>query len=231
MTVTVPPSGSFSALALTGLEQALFDSSVGASYSLTVDLTNMAPGDTIVLRAYLAWTPGGLRNCMLLGGAGGTFSGAQVAPDILKKSIVVIAPYGVKFTVQRTGGAVTGGISGRVDQIGTVSVTQAATQATTNVEVTVGAAVVTGDVIVLLADVSLQGAGASVKLRAKESAISGGVVKEGYNLTTAVGALSDPDKFLQSVAVDAAYSGSFSVIRSGGADFNIPYILCKLAAA
>lgn len=225
---TIPPGGYGTQLA-TGGEDTLFSTTTPGTYVLTIDLANLAGGDTVVIRAYLPATSGGTKR-MLLGGSGATFSGAQTAPNILQTTMMVVAPYGCDFRIIQTAG-VNRNYAWRVDQMGTVTVEAAGTITTTTSEQTIGSDITTNRTLVLLTDHADQAASEQVTLRAKTCALSGGTMQTVYETSPTAGVLVAPEIMQQSVPIPCSYQGRFTVQRIASGDMDIPYVICSLQDA
>ncbi len=98
MTLAVSASGTQTATIST--EHTLYTSSAAGVFLLEVNLVNMASGDTVELRVKGKTLTGDSVAVKLLE----TYSGAQVEPDVIVRSIPVPDDLALVFTLKQTAG-------------------------------------------------------------------------------------------------------------------------------
>lgn len=210
----------------TGGEDTLFTSTLPRAFLLTIDLAAMQAGDTVSVRGYVKATIGGtLRQFFAQ-----TFSGVQAVPNIGQVTIAVPSPYQCSFRIQRTAGT-DRAYPWNVSSICNVTAELTGTQATTASEVTLGSDIITNRVCIVLTDHNAQPASGSVTLKAKVPALSGGAVQTIFQTSTTVGVLVDPEIIQVSAPLSAPHQFRATIQRIAGADHNVQYTICSLAAA
>lgn len=210
----------------TGGEDTLFTSTSQRAFILTIDLSAMQGGDTLVVRGYVKATNGGT----LLKGLEQSFSGVQSDPDKLQVTIPIPSPWQVSYRIAQTAGT-NRSYPWNVASICDVTPELTGTQATTNAEATIGADIITNRTCVLITDHSLQPVSGSVTLRLKEPALTAGTVQTLFSSTTTAGVPVDPASILISPPVSAPDRFRATVQRITGADYNMGYTICSLSAA
>lgn len=210
-----------------GSTQTLFSTTVAGVYVLTIDCVNNGGGDTVVLA--------GLAKVRAAGSALNVFApvsvvGVQAEPNIVQRTMAVVAPQGCSFTIQKTVGT-NRAYPYRVDRIAACSVLSEGTLTFTDgLEQTLASSVVNG-VMVMLSDHTAQAGGDTVVNRLKTAVISGGTVRV-VEMVTLTGAQADASGLArqQSVAEPSDYSTAITIQKTAGANHAVPWALCQVGA-
>ncbi len=208
-----------------GTEQVLAAITDSGVYVLIVHMENMLASDQTILRVKQKVLSGGALQTNLAV----TFDDAQVDPDKLQATYGFVCPQGMTFTLEQTAGT-NRDYDWSITKIGEVTVESSGTKSVTTSESTIGGAVTTNRVLALLTDHDLQPASCATTLRAHTKARETSTLQEFFNVTLATGVLVAPDILQESAPVLAPFEGSFSVIRAGGSDYNMPYAVCSISA-
>ena len=219
--VTTPPAS----ITTDGTVQTLFITTTPGVYVLELDAALLGAGETIQISATAKVRAAG---AALNVWSPVTLTGALAEPNILTRTMAVVAPQGVTFTIQRTAGA-DHAYPYRVDRIAACTViAENSLVFTNNVEQIVTASVVNGT-FVLLTDHSGQGAGDTVVLRLRVVAASGGTLRV-VEMVTLAGVQADASGLArqQSVAEPSDYSMSAGLTQTAGANPTVPWALCQV---
>lgn len=210
-----------------GTTQTLFSTTLPGVYVLSIDCINNAGGDTVVLAA--------LAKVRASGSALNVFapvsvSGAQVEPNIIRRTMAVVAPQGCSFTIQRTAGSARA-YPYRVDRIASCTVTaEGSLTFTGGTEQSLAVSAVNG-VFVMLSDHTNQAAADTVVARLKTAVVTAGT-RRVVEMVTLVDAQTDAsgNRRQQSVAEPSDYSTEISLQKTAGANHAVPWALCQVGA-
>lgn len=219
MASTVLASGSITA---DGTEQTVHTSVLAKAFVVEFDLANLAAAETVRIKVYVKVLSGGTERVVF---DSGNITGVQAAPDIIRRSAAVWGPQGCKVTLQQTGGTYRA-YPYTVESIADVAVEASGTVTTDGTEQTLSA-VTTNKTFVLLSDHSAQPAVTTVTLRLKQKVTASATFRVIEQVTTASGALSDPDKIMQSVPVPCS-QGVTATIEETGTAHNVPWALLSV---
>lgn len=221
--LTTPPAS----ILTDGTVQTLYAPPSAGIYLVVIDVSPMQAGDSIILActakvraagsALNVWPPL-------------TLTDAQVEPNIVRRSMVVVAPQGCTFTIQKTAGT-NRTYSYRVDKIASCTVIAEGTLTfTNNVKQTLTTSAING-VFVLLTDHSAQAGGDTVIARLETAVVVSGSLKV-VEMVTLTGAQSDALGLArqQSVAEPSDYSMSPTLQLSAGANHSVPWALCQVGS-
>lgn len=219
MASTVVASGTLTA---DGTEQTVATPALAKVYVVEFDLALLAAAETARIKVYQKVLNGGTERIVFDSGA---ITGVQAAPDIIRRSVPIIAPQGIKVTFQQTGGTYRN-YPYSVETIADVTVEGSGTLTTDGTEQTLST-LTTNKTFALLTDHNAQPAATTVTLRLKKRTLSGGTVRVIEQVTTASGALSDPDKIQQSVAIPCAH-GITATLEETGTAHDIPWAVVSM---
>jgi hypothetical protein len=211
-----------------GSVQTLFSTVTAGVYVLHIDLVNMQGGDTIQIKATAkVIAAGSVRNVF----APTNISGVQVAPDINRRTMAVVAPEGCTFTIQRTAGG-DRAYNYRVERITGVSVLASGTLSVGAVggEQEIASTIVNGT-FVLLTDHGNMIASDQVTVRVKQATVSGGTLRVDERLALTDAQLdANGEVFRQSTAIPSIYSYTATAEKVAGATHNMNYALCSVGS-
>jgi hypothetical protein len=204
-----------------GTEQTLASPTAVGTYRLTVDLSAMVASDSVRIRANMKVLSGGTNQTTI----NEVISDAQVAPDIIRHSMIVVAPQGMQFTFQQTAGT-NHQYPYWVDKISNITVKASGTLTLDGTEQTLTTQTA-NDEYVLLTDHDAQVGGDTVVVRIKVPVLSGGTARVIEQLTL-TGAQALPDILRQSIPIISPHSISVTVEKTAGVNHNIPWALVTL---
>lgn len=221
--VTTPASS----VTTDGSVQTLFSTTLAGVFVLSIDCAANAGGDTISVAALAKVRSAGSALNVF---APVSITGVQVEPNITQRTMVVVAPYGCSFTIQKTAGT-NRAYPYRVDRIASCTVLAEGTLTFANgVEQTLSTQTVNA-VYVMLSDHTAQAGGDTVIARLKVAPISGGTLRV-VEMVTLVDAQANASGLArqQSVAEPSDYQTAISLQKTAGANHSVPWALCQVGA-
>ncbi len=207
-----------------GSEQTLLSTTTLGTFQANVGLANMQAGDTVVVRIKTkVLSTGTLRTVYEE-----TFSDAQAAPNLIQIGVPVPSGYEFALTLEQTGGT-NRNYDWRVDQIGTVTISQAGTLTATGAEDDF-LDTTTNATYVLAVDLGNMAGSDAVTLRAREAIRSGGTRQVAYEYDPPVGPQATPDILMLSLPLSSPYRAQFTLEQTAGTYRQFPYAVYRVAA-